>query len=72
MKYEKCSECGQKPKVYKVDFNGEWNLDHDCLHIMGSAYLGGECKSDVVKAWNSRVAANQADKAERSRKVKSQ
>lgn len=58
MKHEPCAYCGRKPKVYKDE--DEWYLDHDCLHLMGVAYMYGDCKSDVVKAWNRRVADNHA------------
>lgn len=65
LKHEPCAYCGSKPKVYKEDANGEWHLDHDCLHMMGIAYMGGDCKSDVVRAWNRRVAENHVLKQKR-------
>jgi hypothetical protein len=62
MKHDPCAYCGKKPKVYKEPFNGEWHLDHYCQHLMGEAFMAGECKSDVVRAWNQRVADCRAAK----------
>jgi hypothetical protein len=68
MRHEPCAYCGRKPKVYREFLDCEWHLDHDCLHLMGIAYLGGECKSDIVKTWNERVAENKKRRAGEGKK----
>lgn len=59
-KYEPCAYCEQKPKVYRDNGDDEWYLDHSCLKLKGIAYMFGDCRSDVVTAWNQRVADNRA------------
>lgn len=60
MKHEPCTACGRKPKVYKEEFNGEWYLDHNCPHL--GVALAGDCKSDVVIAWNKRMSEHTSGK----------